>query len=119
MGCYVMEPEVFNLIPKNKSYGMDDVIKKAGDAIERIETSDRGNKGKSADAEKGEEQSPANAEPLEHHSTSVAMIRQLFRGEAINVTCFPDIPAECLEAGDVAIFVKANRPQGRIEFCFL
>jgi mannose-1-phosphate guanylyltransferase len=29
MGCYVMEPEVFKLIPKNKSYGMDDVIKKA------------------------------------------------------------------------------------------
>jgi len=29
MGCYVMEPEVLNLIPKNKPYGMDDVIKKA------------------------------------------------------------------------------------------
>jgi len=29
MGCYVMEPEVFSLIPKNKPYGMDDVIKKA------------------------------------------------------------------------------------------
>ena len=29
MGCYVMEPEIFRLIPKNKSYGMDDVIKKA------------------------------------------------------------------------------------------
>ncbi len=29
MGCYVMEPEVFKYIPKNKSYGMDDVIKKA------------------------------------------------------------------------------------------
>ena len=29
MGCYVMEPKVFNLIPKNKPYGMDDVIKKA------------------------------------------------------------------------------------------
>ncbi|MCV0431347.1 nucleotidyltransferase family protein [Nitrosopumilus sp.] len=29
MGCYVMEPKVFSLIPKNKSYGMDDVIKKA------------------------------------------------------------------------------------------
>ena len=29
MGCYVMESEVLDLIPKNKPYGMDDVIKKA------------------------------------------------------------------------------------------
>lgn len=29
MGCYVMEPNVFRLIPKNKPYGMDDVIKQA------------------------------------------------------------------------------------------
>ena len=29
MGCYVMEPEIMSLIPKNKPYGMDDVIKKA------------------------------------------------------------------------------------------
>jgi mannose-1-phosphate guanylyltransferase len=29
MGCYVMEPEVMDLIPKNIPYGMDDVIKKA------------------------------------------------------------------------------------------
>lgn len=29
MGCYVMEPAVLKLIPKNKPYGMDDVIKKA------------------------------------------------------------------------------------------
>jgi mannose-1-phosphate guanylyltransferase len=29
MGCYVMEPEVLNFIPKNKPYGMDDVIKKS------------------------------------------------------------------------------------------
>jgi mannose-1-phosphate guanylyltransferase len=28
MGCYVMEPEVLDFIPKNKPYGMDDVIKK-------------------------------------------------------------------------------------------
>ena len=28
MGCYVMEPEVLQLIPKNKPYGMDDVIRK-------------------------------------------------------------------------------------------
>ena len=28
MGCYVMEPEVFELIPKNRPYGMDDVIRK-------------------------------------------------------------------------------------------
>jgi mannose-1-phosphate guanylyltransferase len=29
MGCYVMESKVFSLIPKNKPYGMDSVIKKA------------------------------------------------------------------------------------------
>ena len=29
MGCYVMEPKVLDLIPKNTPYGMDDVIKKA------------------------------------------------------------------------------------------
>jgi mannose-1-phosphate guanylyltransferase len=29
IGCYVMEPKVFGLIPSNKPYGMDDVIKKA------------------------------------------------------------------------------------------
>ncbi|HEY7367433.1 MAG TPA: nucleotidyltransferase family protein [Nitrosopumilaceae archaeon] len=29
IGCYVMEPQVFELIPSNKPYGMDDVIKKA------------------------------------------------------------------------------------------
>jgi len=29
MGCYVMEPDIFSLIPKNIPYGMDDVIKKA------------------------------------------------------------------------------------------
>lgn len=29
MGCYVMEPDVMDLIPKNIPYGMDDVIKKA------------------------------------------------------------------------------------------
>ena len=29
MGCYVMEPEVMGFIPKNKPYGMDDVIRKA------------------------------------------------------------------------------------------
>lgn len=28
MGCYVMEPEIFRLIPSNRPYGMDDVIKK-------------------------------------------------------------------------------------------
>ena len=28
MGCYVMEPEFLKYIPKNKPYGMDDVIKK-------------------------------------------------------------------------------------------
>ena len=31
MGCYIMEPKVLNFIPKNKPYGMDDVIKKAMD----------------------------------------------------------------------------------------
>jgi mannose-1-phosphate guanylyltransferase len=29
MGCYVMEPDVLKYIPKNKAYGMDDLIKKA------------------------------------------------------------------------------------------
>ena len=29
MGCYVMSSDIFNLIPKNKPYGMDDVIKNA------------------------------------------------------------------------------------------
>lgn len=29
MGCYVMEPEILGFIPKNKPFGMDDVIKKA------------------------------------------------------------------------------------------
>ena len=29
MGCYVMEPKILNFIPKNKPYGMDDVIIKA------------------------------------------------------------------------------------------
>lgn len=29
MGCYVMEPQVFDWIPKNKPYGMDDLVKKA------------------------------------------------------------------------------------------
>ena len=29
MGCYVMEPKIFEFIPKNKPYGMDEVIKKA------------------------------------------------------------------------------------------
>jgi len=28
MGCYVMEPNILNFIPKNKPYGMDNVIKK-------------------------------------------------------------------------------------------
>ena len=29
MGCYIMNSKVFDLIPKNKQYGMDEVIKKA------------------------------------------------------------------------------------------
>ena len=29
MGCYVMERDILSFIPKNKPYGMDDVIKKA------------------------------------------------------------------------------------------
>ena len=28
MGCYIMNQNIFDLIPKNKPYGMDDVIKK-------------------------------------------------------------------------------------------
>ena len=31
MGCYIMESKVLNFIPKNKPYGMDDVIKKSMD----------------------------------------------------------------------------------------
>jgi mannose-1-phosphate guanylyltransferase len=31
MGCYIMEPKILNFIPKNKPYGMDDVIKKSMD----------------------------------------------------------------------------------------
>ncbi len=29
MGCYVMETQVFDFIPKNKPYGMDDLVKKS------------------------------------------------------------------------------------------
>ena len=29
MGCYVMDPKILKYIPKNKSYGMDNLIKKA------------------------------------------------------------------------------------------
>ena len=29
IGCYIMNQNIFDLIPKNKPYGMDDVIKKA------------------------------------------------------------------------------------------
>ena len=29
IGCYVMDPKVFSLIPQNKPYGMDDVVRKA------------------------------------------------------------------------------------------
>ena len=29
MGCYIMEPGVFDLIPKNRPYGMDQVVRKA------------------------------------------------------------------------------------------
>ena len=29
MGCYIMERDILGFIPKNKSYGKDDVIKKA------------------------------------------------------------------------------------------
>ncbi len=36
MGCYVMEPGVLNLIPKNIPYGMDDVIKKAMTSKKRV-----------------------------------------------------------------------------------
>ena len=38
MGCYVMEPDVFSLIPKNKPYGMDDLIKKAMDRKKPIDS---------------------------------------------------------------------------------
>ena len=29
MGCYVMEPATLSIIPKNRSFGMDTVVKKA------------------------------------------------------------------------------------------
>ena len=29
MGCYVMEPQILSLIPKDKPYGMDNVVKRA------------------------------------------------------------------------------------------
>ncbi len=29
MGCYIMEPEIMDHIPKNRQYGMDDLIRKA------------------------------------------------------------------------------------------
>lgn len=29
MGCYVFEPQILQYIPKNKPYGMDDVVRKA------------------------------------------------------------------------------------------
>ena len=35
-GTYVFEPEIFNLIPKNKQYGMDDAIRKAISKKRRI-----------------------------------------------------------------------------------
>ncbi len=36
IGCYVMEPEVLKLIPKNKEYGMDDVIRKVLSRKEKV-----------------------------------------------------------------------------------
>ena len=36
MGCYVMNSDIFNLIPKNKPYGMDDVIKNAMKKKQRV-----------------------------------------------------------------------------------
>ena len=36
MGCYIMNPKVFRLIPENKPYGMNDVIKKAMKRKERV-----------------------------------------------------------------------------------
>ncbi len=29
MGCYIFDPKIFQFIPKNKAYGMDDVVRKA------------------------------------------------------------------------------------------
>ena len=36
MGCYIMEPEVLKLIPKNKSYGMDNTIRKLLERKEKV-----------------------------------------------------------------------------------
>jgi len=38
MGCYIMNSKIFNLIPKNKSYGMDDAIKKAMKRNEKVDS---------------------------------------------------------------------------------
>ena len=36
MGCYVMEPGIFDYIPKGRPYGMDDLVKKSMAAKKRI-----------------------------------------------------------------------------------
>ena len=41
IGCYAMEKEVLDLIPKNKPYGMDDVIKKADQCLYEAKNSGR------------------------------------------------------------------------------
>ena len=38
IGCYVMEPEVLQLIPKNKMYGMDSVIRKTLAKKKKVES---------------------------------------------------------------------------------
>jgi|TARA_B110001454_G_scaffold125792_1_gene117362 mannose-1-phosphate guanylyltransferase len=38
MGCYIMEPEIFSSIPKNKPFGMDDVVKKAMKQKKKIDS---------------------------------------------------------------------------------
>ena len=38
MGCYIMNSKIFDLIPKNKSYGMDDAIKKAMKQNEKVDS---------------------------------------------------------------------------------
>ena len=38
MGCYVMEPGIFDFIPKNKPYGMDDLVRKIMDKKKTVQS---------------------------------------------------------------------------------
>src|SRR5215467_7859135 len=53
IGCYVMEPEFFQLIPKSSTFGMDDAVRKALDAKKLV----RGFKTKSGFIDIGDKRS--------------------------------------------------------------